>query len=105
MSWTRDLPEFARIDLDADGALGLAGAAHAGRRAQGRGQRRPGRALGDPDENPLLLLFLAVVLTVAVAAIGLGAVLVSRAGTRPVTPAVLDDTVSSPPPVEEESHV
>jgi len=52
-----------------------------------------------------ILLFLAVVLTVAVAAIGLGAVLVSRAGTRPVTPAVLDDTVSSPPPVEEESHV
>ena len=52
-----------------------------------------------------ILLFLAVVLTVAVAAIGLGAVMISRAGTRPVTTSPLDDTVASPPPVEEESHV
>ncbi len=52
-----------------------------------------------------ILLFLAVVLTVAVAAIGLGAVMISRAGTRPVTTSPLDDTVASPPPVAEESHV
>lgn len=52
-----------------------------------------------------ILLFLAVVLTVAVAAIGLGAVMVSRAGTRPVTGPTVDDSIVSPPPVEEESDV
>ncbi len=52
-----------------------------------------------------ILLFLAVVLTVAVAAIGLGAVLVSRAGTRPVAPSALEDGTAPPPPVEEEIDV
>jgi len=52
-----------------------------------------------------ILMFLAVVLTVAVAAIGLGAVMISRAGTRPVTASPLDDSVVTPPPVEEESNV
>src|SRR5690606_1499598 len=37
-----------------------------------------------------ILLFLAIVLTVAVAAIGLGAVMVSRGGTRPVTASPLE---------------
>lgn len=48
-----------------------------------------------------ILMFLAVVLTVAVAAIGLGAVMVSRAGTRPVTASPLGGSSASPPPVEE----
>lgn len=52
-----------------------------------------------------ILLFLAVVLTVAVAAIGLGAVMVSRGGTRPVTASPLGDSIATPPPVEEESDV
>ncbi len=47
-----------------------------------------------------ILLFLGVVLTMATTAIGLGAVLVSRAGTRPVT-TQLDEPPLEAPPTEE----
>ncbi|HEY8470625.1 MAG TPA: hypothetical protein VIL18_13325 [Longimicrobiales bacterium] len=52
-----------------------------------------------------LLMFLAVMLTVAAAAIGLGAVLISRAGTRPVAPSPLEEPMSTTPPIEEEGDV
>ena len=48
------------------------------------------------------LMFLAIVVTVAAASIGLGAVLISRAGTRPVAPAPLEEPMSTTPPIEEE---
>jgi hypothetical protein len=52
-----------------------------------------------------LLMFLAVMLTIAATAIGLGAVLISRAGTRPVAPSPLEEPTSTTPPIEEEGDV
>jgi hypothetical protein len=52
-----------------------------------------------------LLMFLAVMVTIAATAIGLGAVLISRAGTRPVAASPLEESAATAPPIEEEGDV